>query len=175
MIIAEQKRKENIAEYLLYMYQVEDMIRANQLDLERIEATLINQFEVPYEVKRDMREWYKTLITMMHDEKKEQSGHLGILETVTGQLSELHHRLLEQGIDNGYRQTYEKAKPHIEALRMRSGYSKDTDIQVSLNGLYGLLILKLKKTLITEETTRAFDTIRELVAELAARYMEETN
>lgn len=65
MIIAEQKRKENIAEYLLYMYQVEDMIRANKLDLESVEATLISKFDVPYEVKRDMREWYKTLIARL--------------------------------------------------------------------------------------------------------------
>jgi len=48
MIIAEQKRKENIAEYLLYMYQVEDMIRANNLDLDSIEQTLISKFGVPY-------------------------------------------------------------------------------------------------------------------------------
>ena len=175
MIIAEQKRKENIAEYLLYMYQVEDMIRANGLDLDRIEATLISKFEVPYDVKREMREWYKNLITMMRDEKKEESGHLRILENTTEQLSEIHHQLLNQGIDNGYKETYNTAKPHIEALRMRSGYSRESDIQVALNGLYGLLILKLKKTMITEETSQAFDTIRELVAELSSRYMEGTN
>ena len=175
MIIAEQKRKENIAEYLLYMYQVEDMIRANGLDLDRIEATLISKFEVPYDVKREMREWYKNLITMMHDEQKEESGHLRILESTTEELSEMHHQLLSQGIDNGYKETYNNAKPHIEALRMRSGYSRESDIQVALNGLYGLLILKLKKTLITEETSSAFDTIRELVAELSSRYMEGTN
>ena len=174
MIIAEQKRKENIAEYLLYMYQVEDMIRANKLDLDSIEATLISKFEVPYEVKREMREWYKTLITMMREEQKEGSGHLSLLETTAGQLSEMHHQLLE-GIDNSYKETYSKAKPHIEALRMRSGHSKESDIQVALNGLYGLLILKLKKTLITEETTQAFNTIRELVAELSSRYMEGTS
>ena len=34
MIIAQQKRSENIAEYLIYMYQIEDMIRANKLDLD---------------------------------------------------------------------------------------------------------------------------------------------
>lgn len=28
MITASQKRKENIAEYLLYMWQIEDLIRA---------------------------------------------------------------------------------------------------------------------------------------------------
>jgi hypothetical protein len=175
MIMAEQKRKENIAEYLLYMYQVEDMIRANKLDLDSIEATLISKFEVPYEVKRDMREWYKNLIAMMHDEQKENSGHLNILETTAEELSEMHHELLNQGIDNNYKETYNKAKSHIEALRMRSGHSKDSDIQVALNGLYGLLILKLKKTLITGETTKAFDAIRELVAELSSRYMEKTN
>jgi hypothetical protein len=174
MIIAEQKRKENIAEYLLYMYQVEDMIRANQLDLDRIEQTLISQFEVSYDLKREMREWYKTLITMMQEEQKEQAGHLGILENTAEQLSELHHQILNQGVDMAYKGVYEKAKPHIEALRMRSGHGKDSDIQVALNGLYGLLILKLKKTAITQETTRAFDTIRELVAELSARYMESS-
>lgn len=174
MIIAEQKRKENIAEYLLYMYQVEDMIRANKLDLDEIERSLISKFDVPYDVKRDMREWYKNLIAMMRDEQKVKSGHLHILETTAEQLSEMHHQLLNQGIDTVYKEAYGKAKPHIEALRMRSGHSADSDIQVALNGLYGLLILKLKKTLITEETTAAFDTIRELVAELSSRYMEGT-
>ena len=172
MIIAEQKRKENIAEYLLYMYQVEDMIRANNLDLDSIEQTLISKFEVAYEVKREMREWYKSLITMMQDEQKEESGHLNILCNIVEQLHEMHHQILDQGIDIAYKETYEKGKNHIEALRMRSGHGKENDIQVALNGLYGLLILKLKKTPITEETLKAFDTIRELVAELAARYME---
>ena len=172
MIIAEQKRKENIAEYLLYMYQVEDMIRANQLDLDSIEQTLISQFEVSYELKREMREWYKTLIAMMREEQKEQAGHLKILENTTEQLSEMHQNILNQGIDMAYKGVYEKAKPHIEALRMRSGHGKESDIQVDLNGLYGLLILKLKKTVITQETTRAIETIRDLVAELYSRYKE---
>ena len=175
MIIAEQKRKENIAEYLLYMYQVEDMIRANQLDLDRIEATLISKFDVPPEVKREMREWYKTLIAMMRGEQKEQTGHLRILENNAEQLNEMHLQILDQGIDNGYRETWNRAKSNIEALRIRSGSSGESDIQVALNGLYGLLILKLRKTIITAETTQAFETIQELVAELASRYMEGTN
>ncbi|MDE7144362.1 MAG: DUF4924 family protein, partial [Muribaculaceae bacterium] len=35
MIIASEKRKNNIAEYLLYMWQIEDIIRANNLDIDR--------------------------------------------------------------------------------------------------------------------------------------------
>ena len=34
MIIAQQKLKENIAEYILYMYQIEDVVRAYHFDLE---------------------------------------------------------------------------------------------------------------------------------------------
>ncbi len=152
------------------MYQVEDMIRANKLDLDSIENTLISKFDVPYDVKREMREWYKSLISMMQDEHKEETGHLEILENLSDKMHEMHHRILEQGIDMAYREVYNKAKPNLEALRMRSGHGKENDIQVALNGLYGLLILKLKKTPITRETSGAFDTIRELVAELASRY-----
>ena len=172
MIIAEQKRKENIAEYLIYMYQVEDMIRANKLDLDSIEQTLISKFDVPYGVKRDMREWYKALITMMCDEHKEATGHLAILENLSDQMHEMHHEIIKKGVDMAYKEVYEKAKINIEALRMRSGHSKDNDIQVSLNGLYGLLILRLKKSSITEDTLKAFETIKELIAELSSRYME---
>ncbi|MCP4311375.1 MAG: DUF4924 family protein [Bacteroidetes bacterium] len=174
MIIAEQKRKENVAEYLLYMYQVEDMIRANKLDLDSIELTLISKFDVPYGVKRDMREWYGVLIGKMHDENKEETGHLGMLEELAGQMHKLHHEILKQGVDTAYKEAFEKAKSNIEALRMRSGHGKENDIQVSLNGLYGLLILRLKKTPITEDTLRAFDTIKELIAELSSRYMEKS-
>jgi len=172
MIIAEQKRKENIAEYLLYMYQVEDMIRANGLDLDRIEQTLISKFDVPYGVKRDMREWYRSLITMMVDENKEKAGHLAILENLSDQMHDMHHEILKQGIDTAYKEVFQKAKANIDALRMRSGHGKDNDIQVAMNGLYGLLILRLKKTPITEDTLRAFDSIKELITELSLRYME---
>jgi len=32
MIAAQQKRKENIVEYILYIYQIEDLIRAFQFN-----------------------------------------------------------------------------------------------------------------------------------------------
>ena len=36
MFIAKQLKEKNIAEYLLYMWQVEDLLRANELDLSLI-------------------------------------------------------------------------------------------------------------------------------------------
>lgn len=52
MIIAQQKRKENIAEYLLYMWQVEDLIRAYNFDIDKIEANIISGYAISDDKKR---------------------------------------------------------------------------------------------------------------------------
>ena len=57
MIVAKQKRKENIAEYLLYMWQVEDLIRANQFDIDSIRRTVIAQYDQPDDVKEEIAGW----------------------------------------------------------------------------------------------------------------------
>ena len=36
MIIAQEKRKTNIAEYIIYMFQIEDMLRAMQFNNDQI-------------------------------------------------------------------------------------------------------------------------------------------
>ncbi|MBD5174947.1 MAG: DUF4924 family protein, partial [Bacteroidales bacterium] len=61
MIIASQKRKENIAEYLIYMWQIEDIIRANGLDLEKIKENVVNRFPADEATLRQMAEWYESL------------------------------------------------------------------------------------------------------------------
>ena len=76
MYIASQKRKENIAEYLLYMWQIEDMIRANGLDIDRIKANIIDKTSLTDGQKTQLAEWYESLIDMMRREGVEHSGHL---------------------------------------------------------------------------------------------------
>ena len=68
MIIASQKRRENIAEYLLYMWQIEDLIRANGLDINKIKATIIDRYQLTDEQRKQMTEWYESLIDMMRRE-----------------------------------------------------------------------------------------------------------
>ena len=43
MLIAAKKKEENIAEYILYMYQIEDIIRSFQFDIERIMDEYVRQ------------------------------------------------------------------------------------------------------------------------------------
>ena len=64
MITARQKRKENIVEYLLYMWQVEDMIRACRLDMDIMEERIISKYDQPEEAKRRIRLWYQELAKM---------------------------------------------------------------------------------------------------------------
>ncbi|MBN1131745.1 MAG: DUF4924 family protein [Bacteroidales bacterium] len=172
MLIAQQKRRENIAEYLIYMYQVEDLIRAYEYDLSRIEKYIINQFDTSYETRREMFEWYRSLIGMMRDEGKERSGHLDFLNKLAGELNQLHSELVKKETEFEYREAYAKAKPNIELLRSRSGNPADHDIQVMLNGIYGLLILRLQRKDLSDETKEAFSTITELMALLSAKFPE---
>ncbi len=95
MIIASQKRKENIAEYILYMWQVEDMIRANGLDIERITTNIIDRYPGLDEARRrEMREWYESLIDMMRREDVAEKGHLQMNRNVLANLVALHQALL---------------------------------------------------------------------------------
>ena len=55
MIIASQKRKENIAEYLLYMWQIEDIIRAYKLDIDTIDEQIVSKYNVPDDKKKEIR------------------------------------------------------------------------------------------------------------------------
>lgn len=173
MIIAEQKKKENIAEYILYMYQIEDLIRANGFDPQRIEKQIIDQFDVEYEVKREMLEWYKGLIDRLLSEGKEKTGHMNFLIDLSNDLEELNVSLLHEPLNNEFKDSFDKAKTQLDALRMRAGHSSDKDVQLALNGLYGLLILKLQKAEISEETQNAFTQISEWIAMLSTEYMKK--
>ena len=41
MFIASQKKKENVSEYILYMWQIEDIIRTFQFDIDKIKTNII--------------------------------------------------------------------------------------------------------------------------------------
>ncbi|MFW5767468.1 MAG: DUF4924 family protein, partial [Bacteroidota bacterium] len=62
MIIAKQKKQENIAEYVLYMWQIEDLLRALKFDEKLIEEQLVEQYDVPETEKTEIRNWYKGLV-----------------------------------------------------------------------------------------------------------------
>jgi hypothetical protein len=170
MLIAQQKRQENIAEYLLYMFQIEDLIRASDFNIEEIERTIISRFDQPYTVKREMREWYLSLIGMIKDNGLEKTGHIPLLLSLIDELENLHRRLLDNLDEIEYSNLYKKAGPAIEELRIRSHEEDIGDVGLGLHGLYGLLLLRLQQRTVNPETEKAFGFISEWLAELTVRF-----
>ena len=82
MTIAEKLRNTNRAEYLLYMWQVEDLIRAYHLDAERIAQEYVARFDLDKEHKSQTEQWYTDLCRMMAEEGKREKGHLQICQNI---------------------------------------------------------------------------------------------
>lgn len=95
MYISQQLKQQNIAEYLLYMWQVEDLIRANGFDIERIKKNIVEPYpSLSEEQKKALIQWYADLINMMHDEGVMEKGHIQINKNIIVWLTDLHLRLL---------------------------------------------------------------------------------
>lgn len=72
MIIANKLRSSNRAEYLLYMWQVEDILRTYQCNIDRIKSEYLNRFTLTPEQEKEVEEWYRNLCEMMISEGKEK-------------------------------------------------------------------------------------------------------
>ena len=173
MIISQQKRAENIAEYVLYMWQIEDLIRAYDFNFERIKKDLADQYQVDPTVKKDIRLWYEGLIDSMRSEQITQSGHLAFLVGLVDDLNDFHFRLIESPHHSDYMALYENAIINIGDFRKKMAVKeKISDMEVCLTVLYGYMLMKMKKRKISEDTAEAIGTIRDLVALLSQKYKE---
>ena len=176
MITASIKKRENIAEYLLYMWQIEDLIRANSLDIDKIQINIIDQYkDLSQEQKKNMREWYESLIDMMRSEGVAEKGHLQINKNVIIQLDDLHRRLLDNQKFATYSAQFYHTLPIIVELRSKAGESKAGEIETCFNALYGILLLRLQGKEISEETSQATAQISKFLAVLAMYYKKDYN
>lgn len=176
MITASIKKKENIAEYLLYMWQIEDLIRANKLDIDKIQASIIDQYKDLTEVQRkEMRDWYESLIDMMRMEGVMEKGHLQINKNVIIQLEDLHKQLLNDQKFASYSAQFYHTLPIIVELRSKAGDNKSGEIETCFNALYGIILLRLQGKEISEETKQATAQISKFLAVLAMYYKKDYN
>ena len=168
MIIARRKRKENIAEYLLYMWQVEDLIRANNFDMDSIRRTVVDRYDQPDDIKEEIAKWYEELIEMMRSE--------GVMEkNVIIALTDLHLRLLKSPKEMVYGAAYYKTLPFIVQLRAKSGGEDLPELETCFNAIYGFLMLKMQGKEISPETMEGIKQISSFLALLAEKYREDMN
>jgi molybdopterin converting factor small subunit len=171
MIIAQEKKKHNLAEYILYMWQVEDIIRAYKFNMDAIEKNIVAQFQQPEEKHKEILDWYANLVEMMKIEKVEERGHLQILKNNVNELYDFHLHLLNQTKDAQYTTFFQQASGNISEFRQKAqATDENNDIEVCLTALYGILMLKLQGKEISKDTLAAVTTFSQLIADLTAKY-----
>lgn len=170
MLIAQEKKENNIAEYLLYMWQLEDLFRAHQLNEASLKNLLIDSLELDDKKKDFIWNWYKDLLNDMRSQGIEITGHRSELVEIMNELTYLHQTLIKVSRDPKYLELYAIAKTHLDFLKSKSANEKLSDIEVAMNGLYGLLLLRLKKSEVSKETQAAMATFSKMIAYLVATY-----
>ena len=126
-----RSKKDNIAEYILYLWQMEDYLRAFP---EQADAT------------QELRE----LQEMMHREGITDTGHLQLAQNALAEMEELHSALLDE--EAGYRAAILRLQPSLNLLKAKTDRPTMSDIEACLLLLYQILLLRLQKKEVSAET-----------------------
>lgn len=171
MLIAREKRENNIAEYILYMWQLEDMLRALRLDMALVNQHIVSGFRVDESTRKEMLDWYDNLIEMMKKEEVTREGHLQVIKNMVNELTEMHYYLLHQVHDVRYQPIFMAAANNLLDYRCKSDLPEEvSDVELALHALYGNLMLKLQKKEIHAQTTTAMESFSRMLAYLSAAY-----
>lgn len=168
--IAERKKLENVGEYLIYMYQMEDLIRSYQGNLEEIYTYVISHYPVPLEEKQEIKVWFGELVAQMQEENLLEKGHLKSVQKLVSQLLDLHYHLLKK--DASYAAIFHRVKPHLlEAIDAADGEEVGNEIQLCLNGVYGLLLCRLLGKKVSDRQLEAADAFGAVLSYLSFIYL----
>ncbi len=172
MFIAQKLRQNSIAEYLLYMWQIEDLIRAFGCSLPVIKKNYIDNFDFTEEQKEEEIDWFGNLVRMMNEEGKRESGHLNINKVILQDVIDLHGMLLQSTKFPIYNAEYYKVLPFIVELRNR-GDNNVNEIETCLDALYGVMLLKMQQKPINPETEGALKEITTFIGMLSDYYIKD--
>ncbi len=173
MIVAQQKKKENIIEYILYMWQVEDLIRANKLDMSLIDKHIIPGYQQNEDVLLEIRDWWANLAEMMRLENKSEKGHLQVNINTLNDVNRLHVLLLKAPNEVAYQHLYNSMAFTVQEFDNKSGNNLTNDIEICLTAIYSSFLLKLKNQNVSEQTETAIKNFSKLLSVLAKKYKEE--
>lgn len=145
-------KKNNIAEYILYLWQIEDYLRA---------------FPQQAESNQELQD----LLNMMRQENIMEHGHLQLAQNALRELEELHDDLLEQ--EATYRAVMIQLTPSLNLLKAKTDRPTMSNIEACLTLLYQIMLLKLQKRPISSETELVQKQATQLLQYLSKTYKEQ--
>ena len=145
-------KKNNIAEYILHLWQIEDYLRA---------------FPQQAEASQELRD----LNEMMHQENIMNGGHLQLAKNALDELEDLHNDLLDQ--EATYRSAIIQISPSLNILKSKTDRPTMSDIEACLVLLYQIMLLKLQKRPISSETELVQKQATHILQYLSKTYKEQ--
>ena len=147
-----KSKQNNIAEYILYLWQMEDYLRAFP---ENADAT------------PELHE----LNEMMHREGIMDGGHLTLANNALAELIDLHTTLLDE--DAMYRAAIIRLQPSLNLLKAKTDRPTMSDIEACLLLLYQIMLLRLQKREITPETASVQQQATQVLTFLSRTYHDD--
>ena len=145
-------KKNNIAEYILYLWQMEDYLRA-------------------FPQQADANQELHDLNQMMHQENIMEIGHLQLAQNALNELEDLHIDLLNQ--EATYRAAIIQLTPSLNLLKAKTDRPTMSDIEACLVLLYQIMLLKLQKRPISSETEAVQQQVTKVLQYLSKTYKEQ--
>lgn len=171
MDIAQAKRRENIAEYILYLWQLEDMLRALQFSPEAIYSQLVApRTDLDEGRKSVFLMWYMDIANLLRQEGKEEKGHLEHTLHLIDDLHNLHLQLMKLPVGAHYRRTFARLEPFLPQLRALLGKAGVSDTELSFRALYAAMLYRIKGEGGKGAVTDTLEFVSPVIAELADMY-----
>ena len=168
MDIAQAKRKENIAEYILYLWQIEDLLRALQFSPEAIYSQFVAPRNLDEQSQNVLLMWYMDIAALLQEEEKQSSGHLNHTLHLIADMHNLHLQLMQLPMGAHYRTVVARLEPYLPTLRTIFG-KNISDTELCFRALYAAMLYRIKgggQTAVTD----TIEYISPVIATLTAMY-----
>ena len=172
MILAESKKKAHIVEYILFLWQIEDLIRAAQFDPTLLEKWAEDTANSEGSDPEKEKEWIVSIAADMRSQCKTESGHVASVSETMVELAHLHEMLLGPMEDKRYKESFEVAEPMMKELSAKQPGPASHPVEQLLVVLYGFLILRLQKQSISAESESGFVAFRNWANALAKGHIQ---
>src|SRR5690606_23286962 len=130
---------------------------------------VISHYPISEEEKTEVAFWFDDLIDLMKAENIQEKRHLKEVQAEVDDLAKIHWDLLQT--DREYFNIYQKAKPYvIDFVMAAEGMDLGHEVQICLNGIYGLLLCRLTGKKVTNELQQAAEAFGSVLSYLGTVY-----
>ncbi len=175
MDTAQRLRHENIAEYILYIWQLEDLIRALQFSPQAIYSQFVApRTQLSPQDQTTLLEWYVQIGDLLQKEEKEEKGHIEHTLHLISDLHNLHLQLMKLPVGARYRALYAQLEEVIPDLRAVIKNSV-SDTELCFRALYATILYRIKGEGGKNAVNDTIEYVSPVIAELAQIFRKAEN